>query len=287
MDLNMNISGVNTPITPRAATLPTTGSAATPSPILGGPGLVVSTSGGKDLEGLIATLINETNESVKNSRIFQFSSLAAVFAAAGLNDEGLTQAQINLDESVNALVVAEEAEAAASQEVDRLKAELNALEASKPGGTTTEGADVTEATEPGETTVAGPEAPKTPKSGKKSTEKIDERIAEIRGRLEAAETAYTQAKNDLDEKSKAVVSAMDNLDTSSYNALKDALLANIHDGDKEELKLVEDKTEEDEKEKAGILPYSERSPIDIIKDAIRRASGDTLDTLETRRENLI
>ncbi len=44
---------------------------------------------------------------------------------------------------------------------------------------------------------------------------------------------------------------------------------------------------EEENETVADLRGMERSPIDIIRDALRRASGDFRDTLETRRENLV
>lgn len=306
MDISLNPTRVNSP-SETPINLSSVGKIAksnNPAPLLSGNALSI-TSNSSDYDKLLALLLSQTNEARKKSAANQFSSLSSLFSALiGSINTYQQMAQKALDAATEALGHAEKASAQAaknvtdiSNEITDYTTQLNELlpdynqkkavyEAAK---TAYEG--ITKL--PDETDTEFEARKALAKNDLDAAENhfnlvsaekthLENQITDANTRLEQANRTRSIALNTEKLKNDELIKAINDLDSVSYGVLMDALRLSATEID--DVNTLENKSEEDEKRKAGILPYAERSPIEIIRDALRRADGDLLNTLESRRE---
>ncbi len=283
--------------------------AAAPMPVLAGEAVTVRESASAtttDVEKLAAQLLQESNQAREESLLSHLKSLSEndVFGKLleKVNDEAkvafaqmetkaneLTQVESDLETARTNTENAQNELAAAEQKLNEAeRAFTDAQEAKNTAEATLQALENNpeappEAIEFAKETLAAAEQALNDAQGDKT------RAEGARDRAEAALGAARETEAALEARVIAledeIVELAENLDVESYRLLSDALKAiEIHP---HHIDPLEDPRDEKEQKEGGTVPLSERSPLEIIRDSLRRQAGDILDSQETRRENIV
>ncbi len=293
---NAALSGVS--LTPKAV----------PASLLKGEGVTVSESSSttSDVEKLAALLLQEANKAREKSLVSRFSSLGDVLEHfQGQISEDMQARYAEMDKASAEVEKAENEKAAAEMRLDQAKSDLETAKNERDSAISVRDAakaEVAEARKELDSLTQGAEESDVDFAARKATaeselKSAEAALAKAEGKVTAAEdsvsklkdsiskleTTIANAEKTIKEASEKIVSVVDSLDNMSFRALSEALTSSV-----EELNHTNPLVGKDEEEeKVGNTPLSERSPLDIIRDALRRAAGDLLDSLETRREEII
>ncbi len=290
MEINVNTSNIS-PIVPSVvdATAPNEIAApkVLPDPILGSQSLTVSYTT-PDIGKLAAQLLAETNQAREESIIGQLKALSesGIFEKlhaeateendrvytgmeelskemAKIENEQLPAAEKAAKNAAMELADATKAKDDAQQALDNAQANLDALKASDT---------VTE-----EQLAAAEQA----------VEKAQDAYDTATSTYDAAVAADSAAKKTVDDL-KAQLETLDqqmgdllaSLDTEGFRMLAEAFAIDF--SELNHTTPLEDTRDGDEP--VGNIPLSERSPLSIIRESLRRLAGDMVDSLAMRRE---
>ncbi len=281
MDINnINSSGVNSLSALVNAALD--GQSVTPrmtsTSLLGGDSVTVSASSNTtDVEKLAALLLQEANEAREDSLLSRMKALSehGIFEARCEEANGEAKDKLSeLDKASNEAGRLEKALGEANTAKSDAEADLRTAEAAK------------RAAEQALNRLSPNASKKEKDAAKKAVEDAKEDVTIASNALKDANDNVTDLTNKLNDQNAKVSELAAGLDMESYRLLLETL--NLHSEISEHhLNPLEDKSDEEEVAQGGNVPQSERSPLDIIRDALRRSNGEFLNTLETRRENIV
>ncbi len=283
--------------------------AAAPMPVLTGEAVTVqepASSTTTDIEKLAAQLLQESNKAREESLLSHLKSLSEndVFEKllANVNEEAkaaFTQMETKADELAQVESELEKAkENTGNAQRDLADAQENLDQA---------GRALTDAQGTKNAAEARLQALENiPDASPEDIDAAKQELSDAERALSAAQNDKTRAQDALDRAGTAFNAAAENeaalearvialeneivelaegLDIESYRLLSDALKAiEIHP---HHIDSLEDPRAEKERKDGGTVPLQERSPLEIIRDSLRRQTGDILDSQETRRENIV
>ncbi len=252
----------------------------TPSPILGGDSVTVTASSGtSDIEKLAALLLQESNKAHEDSLLSRLKSLSENGLFDALLEQVNGKAKGILTEMDQVSTDSETTEAnLETAKNDKVTAETT-LQAAK------------EAKKQAEQNLASVKADEDASAddiaaAEKAVNDAATEVSKAETALKNIENKINRLTKQLNDQNAEIVELAGELDLKSYRLLMDVLkldseLRNY------QLNTMEDSSDKEDVERGGNVPLSERSPLAIIRDALRRGDGEFLNTLETRRENHI
>ncbi len=226
-----------------------------PAPILGGKSVTITRTS-TDIEKLAALLLTQTNKAREDALLGQMQALTN----AGVFEKLHSQATASNDRVFT--------------DMETLSKEIDALEKQLPG-----------------LEKAVDEAKKTRDAAEKAYEDAVASNAENKDELYTAyleaDTAYKAASKKLSDQKSTIIAKdkelsklLQSLDVEGFRMLTEAL--GIDFSELNHTTPLQDETEN--REKVGNIPLSERSPVSIIREALRQLAGDFQDNLALRRE---
>ncbi len=253
---------------------------AMPAPVLSGDSVTVTASSRTtDVEKLAALLLQEANEAREDSILSHLKALSENGVFEALCDQvngAAREAFERLDEISAEASETENALEGAKKEKAQAEADLKTAQQEKST------ADQTLAS-----LKADPNASEEAiQAAQKDVSDAAKQVARAEAAVAAAEDKIAKLNARLNEQNAEITKIAGNLDTNGYRLLMEALNINAEIME-HHVNPLENGAQQEEVERGGNVPLSERSPLAIIRDALRRQEGDMRDTLETRRENHI